>query len=251
MTVKKITWRSLIPTCYRSEVPSSKTKKVCSKQNSFQRISLSDLSNPNSIFSEDISISLAGSNVHVFTLTELKVITQNFSSTNFLGEGGFGPVHKGFIDDKLRPGLMAQPVAVKLLDLDGLQGHREWMVSIFIQLYLIMYLNFLIYIFALWSCRFKWLLILAFLTFSPTDRSYFSGAIEASTPCETNWILLWRGTQTTRIWIYAKRKLRESLIQKYAAFSSLYIIKLTTFDPYTITLFFSLSAWKLIEKLIN
>ena len=149
MTAKKITWRSIIPTCYKSEVPSSKTKKVCSKQNSFQRISLSDLSNPNSIFSEDISISLAGSNVHAFTLMELKVITQNFSSTNFLGEGGFGPVHKGFIDDKLRPGLMAQPVAVKLLDLDGLQGHREWLVSIFVQHYLIMYLNFLIYIFAL------------------------------------------------------------------------------------------------------
>lgn len=130
MTVKKITWRSIIPTCYKSEVPSSKTKKVCSKQNSFQRISLSDLSNPNSIFSEDISISLAGSNVHVFTLMELKVITQNFSSTNFLGEGGFGPVHKGFIDDKLRPGLMAQPVAVKLLDLDGLQGHREWLTEV-------------------------------------------------------------------------------------------------------------------------
>lgn len=250
MTAKKFTWRSVLPTCYKPESPSPKTKKVrCSKQNSFQRISLSDLSNPNSIFSEDLSISLAGSNLHVFTLMELKDITQNFSSSNFIGEGGFGPVHKGFIDDKLRPGLMAQPVAVKLLDLDGSQGHREWLVSIFyIQLYLIMYLNFLIYIFALWSCRFKWLLILAFLTFSPTDRSYFSGAIEASTPCETDWILLWRRTQTTRIWIYAKRKLGESIIQKYAAFSSLYIIKLTTFDPCTFTLFFSLSAWKFIEN---
>lgn len=151
MTAKKFTWRSVLPTCYKPESPSPKTKKVrCSKQNSFQRISLSDLSNPNSVFSEDLSISLAGSNLHVFTLMELKDITQNFSSSNFIGEGGFGPVHKGFIDDKLRPGLMAQPVAVKLLDLDGSQGHREWLVSIFyIQLYLIMYLNFLIYIFAL------------------------------------------------------------------------------------------------------
>jgi len=46
-----------------------------------------------------------------------------------LGEGGFGPVYKGFVDDKLRPGLKAQTVAVKRLDLDGLQGHREWLVS--------------------------------------------------------------------------------------------------------------------------
>ncbi|CAI0387663.1 unnamed protein product [Linum tenue] len=101
------------------------------KQGSFHgRVSISDLSNPDSL-SSDLSASLAGSNLHVFTLAELKVITQSFSSGNFLGEGGFGPVHKGFIDDKLRPGaLKAQPVAVKLLDLDGLQGHREWLTEV-------------------------------------------------------------------------------------------------------------------------
>lgn len=103
---------------------------MVAKQTSFQRISISDLSNPGSTLSEDLSTSLMGSNLHVFTLTELKVICQNFSSNNFIGEGGFGPVHKGFIDDKLRPGLKAQPVAVKLLDLEGLQGHREWLTEV-------------------------------------------------------------------------------------------------------------------------
>lgn len=49
--------------------------------------------------------------------------------TNFVGSGGFGPVYKGYIDEKLRPGLKAQYVAVKSLDLDGSQGHREWLVS--------------------------------------------------------------------------------------------------------------------------
>lgn len=132
MTVNKIAWRSIFVSCYRPEYPESQPKKVCVKQTSFQRISLSDLSNPSSTLSEDLSISLAGSNLHIFTLAELKVITQNFASSNFLGEGGFGPVHKGFIDDKLRPGLKAQPVAVKLLDLDGSQGHREWLVSTFL-----------------------------------------------------------------------------------------------------------------------
>ena len=39
-------------------------------------------------------------------------------------------MYKGFVDDKLRPGLKAQPLAVKQLDLDGLQGHREWLVSL-------------------------------------------------------------------------------------------------------------------------
>ena len=133
MTVKKITCWSVLPSCYKSEFQAPKNKaKVVAKQSSFQRLSLSDLSNPSSTtLSEDLSISLAGSNLHVFTLGELKVITQSFSSSNFIGEGGFGPVHKGFIDDKLRPGLAAQPVAVKFLDLDGSQGHREWLVSIF------------------------------------------------------------------------------------------------------------------------
>lgn len=120
----KITWESLVPRCCISEKP--KTSKLVSKQSTFHRISASDFSN--STISEDLSISLAGSNLHVFSVQELKVITQNFSSSNFLGEGGFGPVHKGFIDDKLRPGLKPQPVAVKFLDLDGTQGHREWLV---------------------------------------------------------------------------------------------------------------------------
>lgn len=77
---------------------------------------------------EDLSISLVGSNLYVFTLAELKVATQGFSMSNFLGEGGFGPVYKGFVDDKVKPGLKAHSVAVKLLDLEGMQGHKEWQV---------------------------------------------------------------------------------------------------------------------------
>ncbi|KAF3783035.1 Serine/threonine-protein kinase, partial [Nymphaea thermarum] len=43
----------------------------------------------------------------------------------------FCPVYKGFIDEKLRPGVLKpQTVAVKLLDLEGLQGHREWMAEV-------------------------------------------------------------------------------------------------------------------------
>lgn len=134
MTVQKIAWRSFLPNfCVSDQNPSPKPKKpAVSKQASFQRLSPSDLSS--STLSEDLSISLAGSDLHVFTVGELKVITQSFSSSNFLGEGGFGPVHKGFIDDKLRPGLKAQPVAVKLLDLEGMQGHREWLVCFFLTL---------------------------------------------------------------------------------------------------------------------
>ncbi|XP_011094012.1 serine/threonine-protein kinase RIPK [Sesamum indicum] len=132
---KKMRWQQYFPNCFRADGPGpgpipipDQKKPVSNQSSSIPRISLSDLSS--STLSEDLSISLAGSNLHVFTLQELKVITQHFSSSNFLGEGGFGPVHKGFIDDKLRPGLKAQPVAVKLLDLDGSQGHREWLTEV-------------------------------------------------------------------------------------------------------------------------
>lgn len=140
MTVMKIVWKSIFPSCYKGDdFTSPKATKVVATTNtitksasSFNRISLTDLSFPSATtLSEDLSISLAGSNLYVFTLAELKIITQGFSSSNFLGEGGFGPVHKGFIDDKVRSGLEAQPVAVKLLDLDGTQGHKEWLVSNF------------------------------------------------------------------------------------------------------------------------
>ncbi|KAE8735301.1 Receptor-like serine/threonine-protein kinase [Hibiscus syriacus] len=132
MTVMKIALRSIIPSCSKGVVkPDSRPKKEVSKQSSFTRFAMLDLSYPSStMLSEDLSTSLAGSNLHAFTLGELKVITQSFSSANFLGEGGFGLVHKGFIDDKLRPGLKAQPVAVKNLDLEGLQGHREWLTEV-------------------------------------------------------------------------------------------------------------------------
>ncbi|KAK9060837.1 hypothetical protein SSX86_021543 [Deinandra increscens subsp. villosa] len=137
--------KSLLPNCFKIKDLAMKQKKPksCRRKSSSadhnssssssslfpSRISFNtDLSS--STLSEDISNSLAGSNLHVFTLAELKLITHSFSSSNFLGEGGFGPVHKGFIDDKLKPGLKAQPVAVKLLDLEGLQGHREWLTEV-------------------------------------------------------------------------------------------------------------------------
>lgn len=128
----KISLKSLLPSCFKLPKSSSSSSSDRKKINTLQsRISFSDLSNPASPISpEDLSLSLIGSDLHVFTLGELREITKNFSSSNFLGEGGFGPVHKGFVDEKIRPGLKAQPVAVKLLDLEGAQGHREWLVSV-------------------------------------------------------------------------------------------------------------------------
>ncbi|KAL4303732.1 hypothetical protein GQ457_10G001610 [Hibiscus cannabinus] len=133
MAVKKVTWKSLVLSCCTSSnsCDDSDFRKKTLKPVQFQRLSLSEVSDPSSpICVDDLSTSLLGSNLHVFTLPELRLITHNFARCNLLGEGGFGPVYKGFVDDKLRPGLKAQPVAVKALDLDGLQGHREWLAEI-------------------------------------------------------------------------------------------------------------------------
>ncbi|CAI8599493.1 unnamed protein product [Vicia faba] len=130
MSSKKITWKSivLILGCYKTTYSLEESKK----QGSFQRLSLSDISISNSSIQaiEDLSVSLAGSKLYMFNLEELREATHGFSWSNLLGEGGFGPVYKGFVDDKLRHGLKAQPVAVKRLNLDGSQGHREWLAEI-------------------------------------------------------------------------------------------------------------------------
>lgn len=67
-----------------------------------------------------------------FTFQELKSATGNFRPDSILGEGGFGFVFKGWIEENgtapAKPG-SGITVAVKSLKPDGLQGHREWVVS--------------------------------------------------------------------------------------------------------------------------
>ncbi|KAI4329078.1 hypothetical protein L6164_021380 [Bauhinia variegata] len=130
MPLKRLFLKAFVIGCFKakhqSQNPTVVPRKTCSR-----RLSLSDVSNSSS-FSvvSDLSNSLLGSNVHIFSYKELKDITNNFCRSSILGQGGFGQVYKGFIDDKLRPGLEVQVVAVKKLDLDGNQGHREWLAEV-------------------------------------------------------------------------------------------------------------------------
>lgn len=107
------------------------SKNVAPLPSSFHRISMiSDLSRSSSTrINEDLAQSF-GPDLYDFQLSELRAITQNFTSSFLLGEGGFGTVHKGYVDENLRGGLKAQAVAVKLLDIEGLQGHREWLAEV-------------------------------------------------------------------------------------------------------------------------
>ncbi|KAK4391601.1 Receptor-like serine/threonine-protein kinase [Sesamum angolense] len=68
-----------------------------------------------------------------FSFQELKAATGNFRPDSILGEGGFGYVFKGWIEENgtapAKPG-SGITVAVKSLKPDGLQGHREWMAEV-------------------------------------------------------------------------------------------------------------------------
>lgn len=75
---------------------------------------------------------LSSSNLKSFSFNDLRTATRNFRPDSVLGEGGFGCVFKGWIDENTcaaaKPGTGAV-IAVKKLNQEGLQGHREWLVS--------------------------------------------------------------------------------------------------------------------------
>ncbi|KAL5733222.1 hypothetical protein ACOSQ2_032914 [Xanthoceras sorbifolium] len=76
---------------------------------------------------------LQSSNLKSFSFNELKTATRNFRPDSVLGEGGFGCVFKGWIDENTfaaaRPGT-GLVIAVKRLNQDGFQGHQEWLAEI-------------------------------------------------------------------------------------------------------------------------
>lgn len=59
----------------------------------------------------------------LFTLEELAAASNNFSSANILGAGGFGPVFKGTLPD-------GNFVAIKQLKMGGGQGEREFQAEV-------------------------------------------------------------------------------------------------------------------------
>ncbi|XP_010931273.1 serine/threonine-protein kinase PCRK1 [Elaeis guineensis] len=69
--------------------------------------------------------------LRAFTFAELKAATRGFSRALMIGEGGFGCVYRGVLtvpgeDDDAE----TMDVAVKQLNRNGLQGHREWVTEV-------------------------------------------------------------------------------------------------------------------------
>lgn len=117
-------------------------------------------------------------NLKMFTLAELKAATRNFRPDTVLGEGGFGRVFKGWVDEKsLAPSKVGvgMAVAVKKSSPDSEQGIKEWQVPtnfpfihFFSTIYNIFPLTNLIYIydFFLWCVQlYSTLLILKLIIF--------------------------------------------------------------------------------------
>ncbi|XP_010554040.1 PREDICTED: probable receptor-like protein kinase At5g15080 [Tarenaya hassleriana] len=73
------------------------------------------------------------SQLRKFSFNELKAVTRSFRPESLLGEGGFGCVFKGWINENgsapAKPGTGIS-VAVKTLNHDGLQGHKEWLAEV-------------------------------------------------------------------------------------------------------------------------
>ncbi|XP_071715377.1 probable serine/threonine-protein kinase PBL10 [Rutidosis leptorrhynchoides] len=76
---------------------------------------------------------LQSSNLKSFTFNELKNATRNFRPDSVLGEGGFGSVFKGWVDEQTLDASKAGTgivIAVKRLNQEGFQGHKEWLAEI-------------------------------------------------------------------------------------------------------------------------
>ena len=67
-----------------------------------------------------------------FTFVELKTATKNFPPDSVLGEGGFGRVYKGWVDEKTMAPIRnntGMTVVVKKLNSKSMQGYEQWQVT--------------------------------------------------------------------------------------------------------------------------
>ena len=74
---------------------------------------------------------LATPNLRVYSFSDLNIATRGFNRNMILGEGGFGTLYKGWLDERTlspsrsRSGMI---VAIKKLNPENVLGVREWQV---------------------------------------------------------------------------------------------------------------------------
>ncbi|KAM7473488.1 hypothetical protein LguiB_020731 [Lonicera macranthoides] len=79
---------------------------------------------------KDLRQNPGNSDLDIFTYEEMQLSTKHFRPDQVLGEGGFGIVYRGVIDENVRLGYKKTQVAIKELDPEGIQGDREWLAEV-------------------------------------------------------------------------------------------------------------------------
>ncbi|KAF8403094.1 hypothetical protein HHK36_011188 [Tetracentron sinense] len=126
----------------RSSTSMSTDREVRRSASEFSSRNVSDTSTESMGRTSFPSLSQRSSNLRVFTFSELKAATKNFSRSGIIGEGGFGCVYKCVIKSSEDPNTKLD-VAVKQLSRRGLQarflpldfivlvkGHKEWVTEV-------------------------------------------------------------------------------------------------------------------------
>ncbi|KAL8051413.1 hypothetical protein ABFX02_06G146500 [Erythranthe guttata] len=112
----------------RRDGPSSRYVSNDGRETSSRRSSSSAPPTP-----KDEGEILESSNLMSFSFNELRIATRNFRPDSVLGEGGFGCVFKGWIDENTfraaKPGT-GMVIAAKRLNQESFQGHKEWLTEI-------------------------------------------------------------------------------------------------------------------------
>ncbi|OAY81809.1 Serine/threonine-protein kinase CDL1 [Ananas comosus] len=142
--------------CEEKEIKGSSKRNVdeslAKAEEGFERNNLASLVNNIStesdaykhrnVAEEILKIGNGNNSARVFTYAELAAATKNFKAESLLGEGGFGRVYRGHLDDtnqnlsySFKSGAQKFPfsdqdIAVKQLDKNGLQGNREFLVEV-------------------------------------------------------------------------------------------------------------------------
>ncbi|XP_010251789.1 PREDICTED: protein kinase 2B, chloroplastic-like [Nelumbo nucifera] len=129
-------WRRPARCAHASSTLSSETSKAPSKETLYSISPLKEtpsasLNRKYPVASQnDTSASVT---LKSFTFNDLKTATKNFRTDSLLGEGGFGCVFKGWIDENTlaptKPGT-GIVVAIKKLKMESFQGHKEWLAEV-------------------------------------------------------------------------------------------------------------------------
>ncbi|KAF3325603.1 Protein kinase APK1B [Carex littledalei] len=118
-----------------SYIPANKSRKSTSSSKRMSKVE-SEISSQSGTIPfmpkdiEDFRLMSGYGHIQIFTYNELSTATKGFRPDLVIGEGGFGFVYKGVIDELVRPGFPETHVAVKELNCDSLQGDKEWLTEV-------------------------------------------------------------------------------------------------------------------------